>query len=93
MNEILQNGAAFVLVPQQDWRRVMDTIGRIEALMKEREEPSGWMNTGEACKLLSVTPHTLARYRERYKIKVSQVGRNVLYSIKDINNLLKKKER
>ena len=80
MNEILQNGAAFVLVPQQEWKRMVDVISRIETIMQEREEPDGWMST-------------LSRWREVYKLKVSQVGRNILYSVKDINRLLKKKEK
>jgi hypothetical protein len=93
MNEILQNGAAFILVPQQEWKRMVDVISRIETIMQEREEPDGWISTEEACSLLKVTPRTLGRWRETYKLKISQVGRNILYSVKDINRLLKRKEK
>lgn len=93
MNDILANGMAFVLVPKDDWARVVDTLDRIEKVISEKEKPSGWMKTEKACNVLGVTPHTLAKYREQFKIRTSQVGRCVLYSISDINELLKKKSK
>lgn len=93
MNEILTGGMSFVLVPKEDWARVLTTLDRIEKVISEKEKPSGWMNTEKACNTLGVTPHTLAKYRERFNIRTSQVGRGILYSISDINELLKKKSR
>ena len=41
MNDILANGMAFVLVPKDDWARVVDTLDRIEKVISEKEKPSG----------------------------------------------------
>lgn len=89
MNEQAMN---FVVIPREAWQRMQDTLTEISEAISNIKHPDSWLNTEEACNLLKISsPITLARYREKYHIKTSRMGRNVLYSSNDIKRILIKK--
>lgn len=94
MNEqTLMQGINFVLIPKEDYQRILSILDHTDRLIQalNEKENGGWLNTAEACKYLKITPQTLAKWRVKFKMQTSQVGRSCLYSISDINKLLNKK--
>lgn len=76
----------FVMVPQKDWERIITALEKVEARLEPEDR---WIGTKEACKMLNISINTWLNYRKRFKIKTSQVGRNVLVLKSDIDKLLK----
>ena len=75
----------FVAVPIDPWNKMLSLLERVEERLKPQDE---WIGTDKACKILGVTPNTLARYRKRFNIQCHQVGRNILMLRSSIDKLI-----
>ena len=76
----------FVMVPQKEWERLITALEKVEARLQPEDR---WIGTKEACKMLNISINTWLNYRKRFKLRTSQVGRNVLVLKSDIEKLLK----
>lgn len=76
----------FVMVPQKEWERIITALEKVEARLQPEDR---WIGTKEACKMLNISINTWLNYRKRFKLRTSQVGRNVLVLKSDIEKLLK----
>lgn len=75
----------YVAVPEREWMHIKDILSRLEHLLAPKEE---YLTTEQACSMLGITANTFARYRKRYHIKTSQVGRNILTPRSEIDKLI-----
>ena len=78
----------FITIPMEEWKRVVDILQKVEERLKPDEK---WICTEEACKILGITKATWLRYRKKFKIACSQVGRNVMVRKSDVEQLLNKR--
>lgn len=85
-NNTYPTAMQFVMVPQKDWERIIAALEKVEARLEPEDR---WIGTKEACEILNISTNTWLSYRKRFKIKTSQVGRNVLVLKSDIQKLLK----
>lgn len=80
----------FVTIPQEEWLRVVAILEKVEERLKPEDK---WITTKEACSMLGIkSPLTWLNYRKKYKIKTSQVGRNVLTLKSDIEKVLQQRQ-
>lgn len=78
----------FITIPIDEWNRTIAILERVEKLLEPKDE---WIGTKEACKMLGISPNTLMRYRKKFNIKCSQVGRNILMLRSSIEKVLKER--
>lgn len=79
----------FVSIPLEDWQRMVSILEKLEERLKPEDK---WIGTKEACDMLGITPNTWIKYRKKFNVKCSQVGRNVLVLKSDVERLLRKRE-
>lgn len=76
----------FITIPQEEWQRIVTILEKVEAKMQPEDK---LISTKEACEMLGIKSlATWASYRKKYKIKTSQVGRNVLTKKSEIERVL-----
>lgn len=75
------------VIPEADWQQVVAFMADIKALLEDKKED--WLNTEEACEMLSCSKRAWNNYRNKYNIKVSQVGRRILVARSEIERIIK----
>lgn len=86
----MENITTYVAIPKEEWQQIITTLRRLEERMLARKEDE-WITMRKACEILGVTTASFRNYRKNNKIKVSQVGRNILVSRSELNKLIKSK--
>ena len=65
-------------------------ILRVDQLQQKSRDKifSEWLDCGQVCSILKISPQTLQHYRETGKIGFSQINRKIYYKSADIKKLL-----
>ena len=82
-----------LLVPEEEWRNLHDTLEQIIELITRRnadDSNSEWIESDEARKLLGVSPKTWQNYRNQRLIPFSQIGRKIYVNRDDLDAFLSK---
>ena len=72
--------------------KVEDFVADIETLLGKSKSKrlEGWLTNDEVCRALTITPRTLFEYRKTGVLPYSRLGSKTYYSVKDVQNRLKK---
>lgn len=79
-NNYLTQQVSLVVIPQQVWEGVNDTLQELKAILinnKENVNNNQWIESTEARKMLKVSPKTWQTYRDERRIPFSQFGRKI----------------
>lgn len=82
-----------LLVPEEEWRNLHETLEQIIELITRRnadDSNSEWIESDEARKLLGVSQKTWQNYRDQRLIPFSQIGRKIYVNRADIDAFLRK---
>lgn len=82
-----------LLVPEEEWRNLHDTLEQIIDLITRRnadDSNSEWIESDEARKRLGVSPKTWQNYRDQRLIPFSQIGRKIYVNRADLDAFLRK---
>lgn len=82
----------FVVVPEEEWRNLHDTLEQIIDLITRRnadDSSSEWIESEAARKLLGISPKTWQNYRDQRLIPFSQIGRKIYVSRADLDVFLR----
>lgn len=79
----------FVTIPADDYALLMNTLRRAVDIIGRSEQKDEWLTTEQACQMLNVSPNTWARYRKKFHLNTSQIGRAVLVRRSEVEKLLK----
>lgn len=82
-----------IMVPEEEWRNLHDTLAQIIDLITRRntdDSSSEWLESEEARKLLGVSPKTWQNYRDQRLIPFSQIGRKIYVTRADLDAFLRK---
>lgn len=77
-----------IMVPEEDWRNLHDTLEQIIDLITRRNADasnSEWIESDEARKLLGVSPKTWQNYRDQCLIPFSPIGRKIYVNRADFD--------
>ena len=88
-NEVL------AVIPQEMLEAIQSELSNIKALLLEKQTSgqsigNQYVDTREAAKMLSVTPHTLGEWRKAGVISASKVGRKVYYKVSSLVDLIER---
>lgn len=81
-----------IMVPEEEWRNLHDTLEQIIDLITRRnadDSNSDWIESDEARKLLGVSPKTWQNYRDQRLIPFSQIGRKIYVNRADLDAFLR----
>ena len=82
-----------IMVPEEEWRNLHDTLEQIIDLITRRnadDSNSEWIDSDEARKLLGLSPKTWQTYRDQRLIPFSQIGRKIYVNRADLDAFLRK---
>lgn len=80
-----------IMVPEEEWRNLHDTLEQIIDLITRRnsdDSSNEWIESDEARKLLGISPKTWQNYRDQRLIPFSQIGRKIYVNRAHIDNFL-----
>lgn len=81
-----------IMVPEEEWRNLHDTLEQIIDLITRRnadDSGSEWIESEDARKILGVSPKTWQNYRDKRIIPFSQIGRKIYVNRADIDAFLR----
>lgn len=81
-----------MMVPEEEWRNLHDTLERIIDLITRRnadDSNSEWIESEDARKILGVSPKTWQNYRDKRIIPFSQIGRKIYVNRADLDAFLR----
>ena len=81
-----------IMVPEEEWRNLHDTLKRIMDLIARRnaeDANSEWIESDDARKILGVSPKTWQNYRDKRIIPFSQIGRKIHVNRADLDAFLR----
>lgn len=81
-----------IMVPEEEWRNLHDTLEQIIDLITRRNaDDSGgeWIESEDARKILGVSPKTWQNYRDKRIIPFSQIGRKIYVNRADLDTFLR----
>ena len=81
-----------IMVPEEEWRNLHDTLEQIIDLITRRnadDSSSEWIESDEARKLLGISPKTWQNYRDQRLIPFSQIGRKIYVNRADLDAFLR----
>jgi hypothetical protein len=77
--------------------RINERFDRIEAYVgmsdREKNKPANFYNTEEVMEMLHVSRNTLLSYRKNGILSFTKPGKNVLYTMEDINKIREYKKK
>ena len=82
------------VLPHEEIEELKNELGEIKELLysmreaNDKSQADEYVTTKEACRMLHVTDRTLATWRKKGVIQVSQVGRHIYYKMSDIQALI-----
>lgn len=82
-----------IMVPEEEWRNLHDTLEQIIDLITRRnadDSGSEWIESEDARKILGVSPKTWQNYRDQRIIPFSQIGRKIYVNRADLDTYLRK---
>lgn len=80
-----------IMVPEEEWRNLHDTLEQIIDLISRRnadDSSNEWIESDEARKLLGISPKTWQNYRDQRLIPFSQIGRKIYVNRADLDAFL-----
>jgi len=78
-----------VILSKDNYDEINTKLDKIIQKQELRVDPQEeWMDKPSVLKLLRVSSSTLQTYRDKGLIKYSQVGRKILYRVKDLHEFL-----
>lgn len=77
----------YVAVPKLWMDKIECILSRIEERM-DGEKPDEMLSVKQATEMLHVTPPTWAKYRKRFGVRVSLVGRRVMVARSEIERVI-----
>lgn len=81
-----------IMVPEEEWRNLHDTLEQIIDLITRRnadDSSSEWIESEVARKLLGISPKTWQNYRDQRLIPFSQIGRKIYVNRADLDAFLR----
>ena len=81
-----------IMVPEEEWRTLHDTLEQIIDLITRRnadDSGSEWIESEDARKILGVSPKTWQNYRDKRIIPFSQIGRKIYVNRADLDAFLR----
>lgn len=90
-NNYLTQQVSLVVIPQQVWEGVNDTLQELKAILinnKENVNNNQWIESTEARKMLKVSPKTWQTYRDERRIPFSQFGRKIYVKRADLEKFM-----
>lgn len=81
-----------IMVPEEEWRNLHDTLEQIIDLITRRnsdDSSNEWIESDEARKLLGISPKTWQNYRDQRLIPFSQIGRKIYVNRADLDAFLR----
>ena len=80
-----------------EFARLNERFNRIEEYVgmtdREKNKPDNYYNTEEVMKMLRVSRNTLLNYRKKGILTSTQPGKQILYSLEDINKIKEYKNK
>lgn len=81
-----------ILVPEEEWRNLHDTLEQIIDLITRRnadDSSSEWIESEDVRKILGVSPKTWQNYRDKRIVPFSQIGRKIYVNRADLDAFLR----
>lgn len=81
-----------IMVPEEEWRNLHDTLEQIIDLITRRnadDSGSEWIESEDAREILGVSPKTWQNYRDKRIIPFSQIGRKIYVNRADLDAFLR----
>jgi hypothetical protein len=86
-----QGAMQMVIIPQEIWEKLMDTIEEIKILINEKQSDSAaseWVPSLQARKMLGVSGRTWQDYRDKRVIPFTQFGRKIFCKRGDLQKFM-----
>lgn len=90
-NENKNRGAGMILIPEEEWNTLNSKIDYLISIVKEcnnEREDLVLLDIKEVANILHVSERTILRYRDRRLLPYYQIGKNILFKKKEIEQFI-----
>ena len=80
-----------VFIPKEEWDTLNSKIDYLISIVHEnnnKEDSNAWLGIKEVADLLHVSERTILRYRDKRLFPYYQIGKNVLFKKKEIEQFI-----
>jgi len=63
-------------------------VCQVRNLCGDSRDKEKWLNNGEVCEILKISPRTLQSYRDNGILPYSQIGHKCYYRVEDVEQII-----